>query len=179
MSILTIVQQVAAWNLPKATRIMEEALASFKADTSRTPAQYIEAGLKSETSWGAVFAAYIEAQSGYVVPRSLQVGKKRISTYAVIGKKYHLLTISKNKATMKKSLDALFSAYVSEKVSTEDTAHANGTAYKASLSAMTKEAKSASLLPIGNDQEEALKLAEELFAFATANLSRFKVKVSK
>jgi hypothetical protein len=167
MSIATIEQRVALWNLAKPVRINTEALADFKAEPSRTPADYIKAGLKGTSVWGAIWAAYYTHTSDVVVSSK---------SYMAIGENYHLITNHKDKDTMSAHLGEVLAGVKAEEVSQDDKDNQSGKAIADSMSAMLKVAKkSAALRAMPTD--ENIKAATELLAFATANLARFNLAV--
>ena len=166
MSIYTIEQRVATWNLAKPVRINGEALADFKASPTRTPADYIKAGVKGTSVWGAIWSAFYTATSGVVVTSK---------SYKVIGENYHLITNHKNKDTMSAHLTEVLAGIEAEAVSQDDKDNQNGKAIKESMSAMLKLAKASASLRANDTDGDNIKLADELVAFATANRARFEL----
>lgn len=165
MSIATIEQRVALWNLAKPVRINQEALADFKAEPARTPADYIAAGLKTASVWGAVYAAHYTATSGVVV------SSKR---YTLIGENYAKITNHKDAVTMAAHLDDIY-AGVEGAEKTQDTQDdADGKAIAGDMKDILRVAKKAAnhkAVPT----DDNIKAAQDLLAFATANLARFEL----
>jgi len=171
MSIFTIEQRVATWNLAKPVRINGEALADFKATPTRTPADYIKAGVKGTSVWGAIWAAYYTATSKVAVTSK---------SYKVIGENYHLITNHKDKDTMTAHLKEVLEGIEAEAVSQDDKDNQDGKAINESMSAMLKLAKASASLR-AKPTDDNIKAATELLAFASANLARFELagKVKK
>lgn len=169
----TIAERVSAWNAPKNTRVNGEALSDFQADPSRTPADYIKAGLKGYGVWGAVYSAWYQATSGAVV---------HSKHYVAIGKNYQFITNHEDLDTMTKHLEDILAGVKAEEASQDEKDNAEGKAIADSMKDILKEAKKASnyrAIPT----EDNIKAAEALLAFATSNLARFnlakQVKASK
>jgi hypothetical protein len=166
MSINDIKAQVEIWNLAKPVRINREALAIFK-DGKHSPADYISAGLKGTSVWGAIYAALYTLTSGVVISSK---------SYSAIGENYHLITNHKDKATMEKHLDEVLAGVKAEEESQDAKDDADGKAIATDMSNMMKVAKKAAkhrAVPT----DDNIKAAEALFAFATANLNRFTLAV--
>ena len=171
MSIFTIEQRVATWNLAKPVRINGEALADFKASPTRTPADYIKAGVKGTSVWGAIWSAFYTATSDVAVTSK---------SYKVIGENYHLITNHKDKDTMSAHLAEVLAGIEAEAVSQDDKDNQDGKAINESMSAMLKLAEASASLR-AKPTDDNIKAATELLAFATANLARFELagKVKK
>ena len=171
MSIFTIEQRVAEWNKAKPVRINGEALADFKATPTRTPADYIKAGVKGTSVWGAIWSAFYTATSDVVVTSK---------SYTAIGENYHLITNHKDKDTMSKHLKEVLEGIEAEAVSQDDKDNQDGKAINESMSAMLKLAKASASLR-AKPTDDNIKAATELLAFASANLARFELagKVKK
>ena len=167
MSVIdSIKAQVEIWNLAKPVRINREALAIFKA-SEHTPSDYIAAGLKGTSVWGAIYAAFYTFTSNVVISSK---------SYSAIGENYHLITNHKDKAVMEAHLDEVLAGVKAEKVSQDTKDDSDGKAIAEDMSNMMKVAKKAAThraVPT----EDNLKAAEALFAFATANLNRFTLAV--